>query len=51
MTLQDISYTNDGLERVDILGIVLCKNRMREEIQTSYRQRRLTRRSFKSQDV
>jgi hypothetical protein len=25
MTLQDISYTNGGLKRVDILGVVLCK--------------------------
>jgi hypothetical protein len=25
MTLQDISHADDGLERVDILGVVLCK--------------------------
>ena len=28
MTLQDVSYADGGLERVDILGVVLCKERM-----------------------
>jgi hypothetical protein len=28
MTLQDVSYADNGLKRVDVLGVVLCKERM-----------------------
>jgi len=39
VTLQDIPYADDGLKRVDILGIVLSKSRTREGIRTSSGQR------------
>jgi hypothetical protein len=26
MTLQDVSYIDDGFKRVDVLGVVLCKD-------------------------
>jgi hypothetical protein len=29
MTLQDVSYADGGLKRVDILGVVLWKENMR----------------------
>ena len=29
MTLQDVSYADDCLKSVDILGVVLCKDMMR----------------------
>jgi hypothetical protein len=32
MTLQDVSYTDDGLKRVDILGVVLNKKSMRNGV-------------------
>lgn len=37
MALQGISHTDDRLERVDILGIVLCKNSVRYGIRVGQR--------------